>query len=84
MLARNEVDRRLLELNALRREVTEDRGRFVEANAYQVWANLVEKRLTTIETRSAGSGVLWAIGASIVSAVVAAVLVIIVTKALSK
>lgn len=47
-----DVDRRLSELNQLRQEVTTDRIQFVQREPYQVWRELVEKRLTTSETRA--------------------------------
>lgn len=59
-LATREKDRRLGELNNLRREVMSDRSQFVRSDVYgprhdQLDAQLatIDKRLTTVETRSA-------------------------------
>jgi len=51
-LARQDMERRLEELNKLRSEVTADRGQFIHKEVYDLWHDLVEKRLTTVETRS--------------------------------
>ncbi len=59
LLARTEMDRRLAELNELRKQVIDDRGQFVLNAAYDItekerstWRDAVNTRLTSIETRS--------------------------------
>lgn len=54
-----DLERRLGELNQLRKEVIEDRGRLVTRESYDqtvrewgMWRDTVNTRLTTIETRS--------------------------------
>lgn len=47
-----DVDRRSAELNQLRQEVMTDRIQFVQCEPYQIWRELVEKRLTTSEARA--------------------------------
>ena len=51
VLARREMDQKIHQLNQLRNEVNQDRGQFVDMKVYQIWHDMVEKRLTTVETR---------------------------------
>jgi len=50
-LARREMDQKIHQLNRLRNEVNQDRGQFVDMKVYQIWHDMTEKRLTTVETR---------------------------------
>jgi len=58
-LARVNIERRLENLNELRREVIEDRSRFLTIEIYdakeaerQVWRDLVNRQITTIQVRN--------------------------------
>src|ERR1041385_1240674 len=48
-MAKEDIGRRLMELNNLRKEVTEDRGRLVEKAAYEPWRDGLEKRIQVLE-----------------------------------
>lgn len=58
-MARSDMERRLDELNRLRAEVTQDRGQFVPKIAYDLWHDVVESRMTRIETRATTRGEVW-------------------------
>ncbi len=47
-----ENDRRMTEMNELRKEVVADRGQFVKKEVYDIWHTEVDRRLTTSETRA--------------------------------
>ncbi len=70
-VANKEIDRRLIELNALRQEVTDDRGQFVLLPIYQIWHDITESRITKIETKSATRGEVLAIGLVLAGLVIA-------------
>jgi hypothetical protein len=85
--ARTEVDRRLEDLNNLRRQVTDDRGQFLRAETYQAQHSNLEAivadlgdRVSALEGSRGGANQTWSlvgVGFAGVIAIVAVVVAII-------
>lgn len=75
-----DMERRLSDLNQLRAEVTSDRGQFLQREAYSVWRDTIEGRLTRMETRSVTRGETFALVLTIAGLVIAAVVALKLVK----
>ena len=76
-MAKEDIGRRLMELNNLRKEVTEDRGRLVEKAAYEPWRDGLEKRIQVLERnvsstegKASITTILWIMASNVVVALI--------------